>query len=151
MYWLSEHLVNHLRSRRLRLPSKIPLGPVIIVPVRPKIPHVQKDNLAFPFPCCWSSSTHLYSLIRFISQRTLLTSILVKHFLKSCSASRLTLKILIVTSSKSPSISLNISQYLSEYVFKVSPSYMDINNKESKGWETLLHVIKRDPNARCAP
>ena len=46
MYWLSEHFVNHLRSRRLRLPSKIPLGPAIIVSVRPKIPHVQKDNLS---------------------------------------------------------------------------------------------------------
>jgi len=27
---------------------------------------------------------------------------------------------------------------------------MDIDNKESKGQETLLHVIKRDPNVRVS-
>ena len=57
------------------------------------------------------------------------------------------LKVLMATSSKSPSITLNISQYLFEYVFRVSPSLMDKDNKEAKGWGTLLHVIKRDLNA----
>ena len=50
------------------------------------------------------------------------------------------------TSSKSPSISLYISQYLSEYVFKVFPSRIDKDNSESKGG-TLLQVIKREPKA----
>ena len=33
MYWLSEHRVNHLRSRKPRFPRKIPSGPIIIVSV----------------------------------------------------------------------------------------------------------------------
>ena len=68
--------------------------------------------------------------------------------LKSCLAGRPTLKVLIATSSKFSSISLNISQYLSEYVFRVSPSRMVMENKEFKGWGTLLQVTKRDPNSR---
>ena len=48
---------------------------------------------------------------------------------------------------KLPSISLYISQYLSEYAFRVSPSYMDKDSKESKGRGTLLHVMKRDLKA----
>ena len=47
--------------------------------------------------------------------------------------------------SKSPSISLYISQYLSEYAFKVSPSRMDRDSSESKGLDTLLHVTKWEP------
>ena len=47
-------------------------------------------------------------------------------------------------------MSLNISQYLFEYVFRVSHSLMYIDNKESKGRGTLLHVIKRNPNARVS-
>ena len=47
--------------------------------------------------------------------------------------------------SKSPSISLYISLYLSEYTFRVSPSRMDRDNSKSKGLGTLLHVIKREP------
>ena len=54
------------------------------------------------------------------------------------------------TSSKSPSISLNISQYLSECIFNVSHPWMVIDNKESKGRGILLHVIKRDPNTRVS-
>ena len=50
------------------------------------------------------------------------------------------------TSSKSPSISLNISQYLSEYAFMDSPSLIDMDNKESKGWGTLLHVMNWEQN-----
>ena len=50
MYWLSEHCINHLRSRRPRLPNKIPSGLVIIVSVRPEIPHVLRDNLSLSPP-----------------------------------------------------------------------------------------------------
>ena len=82
--------------------------------------------------------------------RTLLAGFLVKDFLKPCSTGRPTLKVLTATSLKSPSISLNISQYLSKYVFKVSPSCMVIDSKESKGRGILLHVIKRDPNVRVS-
>ena len=81
---------------------------------------------------------------------TLLASFPIKNFLKPCLASRPTLKVLMATSSKSPSISLNISQYLSKYVFRVSLSYMVIDNREFKGRGTLLHVIKRDLNARVS-
>ena len=50
MYWLSEHRVNHLKSRRPRLLSKIPFGPIIIVSVRPKIPPILRDNLSLSLP-----------------------------------------------------------------------------------------------------
>ena len=53
-------------------------------------------------------------------------------------------------SSKSPFISLNISKYLSEYIFKVSPFHMAIDNREFKGRGTLLHVMKWDPKARVS-
>nr|POE93761.1 hypothetical protein CFP56_30531 [Quercus suber] len=48
MHWFSEHRVNHLRSRKPRLSSKIPLGSVIVVAVRPEIPHLLRDNLTLP-------------------------------------------------------------------------------------------------------
>ena len=86
-----------------------------------------ETTLAFPFPCCWSSSTCLYSSMWSMSWRTLLTGFLVKDFLNSCSACRLILKVLIATSSKFPSISLNISLF-----------HMVIDSKESKGQGTPL-------------
>ena len=49
MYWLLEHRVYHLRSYRPRLPSKIPSGPVIVVPVQLEIPHLLRDNLILSF------------------------------------------------------------------------------------------------------
>ena len=82
-----------------------------------------------------------------MSWRTLLIGFLVNDFLKSCSVGRPTLKFLMATSLKSPSISLNISQYLSEYVFKVSLSHMVIDNRESEGRGTLLQVTNQAPNA----
>ena len=66
----------------------------------------------------------------------------VRDFLKLCSDRRPTLKVLMAISS----ISLNISQYLSEYAFTDSPSLINIDNKESRGWGTLLHVINREQN-----
>ena len=107
-------------------------------------------TLAFPFPYCWSSSTFLYLSFRSMSWRILVTGLPVRDFLKPCSAGRPALKVPMATLSKSPSISLNISQYLSEYIFRVSPSCMDKNNSESKGQGTLLHVIKWEPNARVS-
>ena len=50
MYWLSEYCVNHLRSCRPRLSSKIPSGPAIIVFVRPKISPILRDNLSLSLP-----------------------------------------------------------------------------------------------------
>ena len=82
-----------------------------------------------------------------MSRHTLLIGFLVNDFLKSCSVGRPTLKFLMATSLKSPSISLNISQYLSEYVFKVSLSHMVIDNRESEGRGTLLQVTNQAPNA----
>ena len=107
-------------------------------------------TLAFPFPYCRSPLILLYLSIRSMSWHTLVIGLLVRDFLKPCSAGRLTLKVLMATSSKSPSISLNISQYLSEYVFWVSPSYMDKDSRKSKSRGTLLHIIKREPNARVS-
>ena len=50
MYWFSEHRVNYVRSHRPRLPSKIPMGSVIAVTVRPKILPLLKDNLSLSLP-----------------------------------------------------------------------------------------------------
>ena len=71
-------------------------------------------TFSFPFPYSWSSSTRLYLSIRSISWRTLVAGLPVRDFLKPCSTGRLFLKVLMVTSSKLPSISLYISQYLLE-------------------------------------
>ena len=46
MHGFSEHSVNYLRSCKLILPSKIPYGSVIVVTVRPEIPHLLRDDLA---------------------------------------------------------------------------------------------------------
>ena len=40
--------------------------------------------------------------------------------------------------------------YLSEYIFKVSPSRIIMDNKESKGRGILLQVIKQAPNAQVS-
>ena len=45
MCWLSKYRVNHLRSYGPRFPSKIPLGSIIVVAVRPEIPPLLRDNL----------------------------------------------------------------------------------------------------------
>ena len=108
-------------------------------------------TLAFHFPYCCSSSTLLYLSIRSMSWRTLVTGLPIKDFLKPCSTGRPTLKVLMATSSKSPSISLNISQYLSGYVFKVSPYRMDKDSRETKDRGTRLHITKWEPNARVSP
>ena len=78
--------------------------------------------------------------------RRLVTGLPVKDFLKQCLDGRSTLKVLVVISSKSSSISLNISQYYSKYAFTDSPSLIDMDNKESRGWGTLLHVMNREQN-----
>ena len=75
-----------------------------------------------------------------------MTGLPVKDFLKPCSDGRPTLKVLIATSSKSPSISLNISQNLLPYAFTDSLSLIDIDSREFKGWGTLLHVMNREQN-----
>ena len=46
MHRFSEHSVNHLRSCKLRLPSKIPPASVIVVMVQLEIPPLLRDNLA---------------------------------------------------------------------------------------------------------
>ena len=46
MHRFSKHNINCLRSCRLRLPSKIPSGFVIVVTVRPKIPLLLRDNIS---------------------------------------------------------------------------------------------------------
>ena len=76
-----------------------------------------------------------------------MTGLPVKDFLKRCSIGRPLLKVLMVTSSKLPSISLYISKYLSEYTFRISPSRMDNDNNELRGRGTLLFVMKREPKA----
>ena len=68
-----------------------------------------------------------------MSWRKLVTSFPIRDFLKPWVVGRPLLKVLMVTSSKLPSISLYISQYLSKYVFRVSPSRINQDSKECKG------------------
>ena len=51
------------------------------------------------------------------------------------------------TLTKLSSISLYVSQYLSKYAFRVSPSCIDNDNKALKGRGALLFVMKREPKA----
>ena len=47
-------------------------------------------------------------------------------------------------------IAINLVKHLpvlSEYTFMDSLSLIDMDNKESKGWGTLLHVINQEQNA----
>ena len=48
VYWFSEHRINHLRSHRPKLPSRISSGFIIVIAVRPKILHLLRDNLTLP-------------------------------------------------------------------------------------------------------
>ena len=50
MHRLTERRVDYLSDSRLRLPSKVFPRPVIIVFIRPKIPHILRDNLRISFP-----------------------------------------------------------------------------------------------------
>ena len=104
-------------------------------------------TFSFPFPYRWSSSTLLYLSIRSISCRTLVTGLPIKDFLKPCSVGRPLLNVLMATSSKLSSISLYISQYLSEYALRVSLSCMDNDNNKLRGRGTLVFVMKRKPKA----
>ena len=49
MHCLSEYHADHLSSSRSRLSNKISSGPIIVVPIRPKIPHILRDNVSLPF------------------------------------------------------------------------------------------------------
>ena len=50
MHWFLEYCINGLGVGRPGLPNKISLGPVVIESIRPKIPHLLRDNLRFTFP-----------------------------------------------------------------------------------------------------
>ena len=79
MYWVSEHSIYRLRGCRLKLPSKIPARSIVIVTVRPEIPHLLKDNLALSLalllvlfnPLVLVNLIHelVYTINRFPSQR----------------------------------------------------------------------------------
>ena len=49
MHWFSKYRINHLGTSRPRLLSKVPSRLVVIVSVRPEIPHLLKDNLSLAF------------------------------------------------------------------------------------------------------
>ena len=48
VHWFSEHRVNHLSIGGPRLPSIIFPRPIIVVPIRPEVPHLLRDNLSLP-------------------------------------------------------------------------------------------------------
>ena len=49
MHWLSKYRADHLSNSRFKLPSKISLGPIIVVSIRPEIPPILRDNFSLPF------------------------------------------------------------------------------------------------------
>ena len=147
MHGLSEYSSDHLIVTWYLLLSIIPSGWLLLYLSGLNSLISWGTSLVFLFPCCcccWSSSILLYLSTLSISYRKLVTGLPVKDFLRPCSEGSPTLKVLIATSSKSPSISLNISQYLSAYDLIDSPSLIVIDNRESRGWGTLLHVINRE-------
>ena len=150
VHWLSEYCINYRALAGPACPAKSLWGRLFLYQSYLKFLISLGITLAFPFPCYWSSSTLLYLSILSMSWRTLVAGFLVKDFLKLCLVGRPTLKVLMAISSKSPSISLNISRYLSEYIFKVPPSCMVKDSRESKGRGTQLQVMKREPNAQVS-
>ena len=139
-----------LRSSRPKLPNKVPSGPAIIIFVQLEIPHVLRDNLGLSLPLLLVFLNSLVFIDTIHKPTHTPDRLLSQDFLKSCSASKPTLKVLMATSLKSPSISLNISKYLFKYVFRVSHSRMDMDSRESKSRATLMQMIKRDPNAQVS-
>ena len=106
-YRFSEHRINHLGTGRPRLPNKVLSRSVVIVSVRLKISTLLRDNLRLPRPL----------LLVFLNPLILINSIHELAYTGSKFPSqrlpqaigRPTLKVLMATLSKSPSISLNIS------------------------------------------
>ena len=49
MHWFPKHRANHLSSSRPKLPSKVSSKSIVVVSVRPEIPHILRDNLSLPF------------------------------------------------------------------------------------------------------
>ena len=133
MHWFSKYYINCLGIGRPCLPRKIP--PLL------------RDNLSLPIPLLlvFLDPFILINLVHELAYTG--ASFPIKDFLKLCSVGRPTLKVLMASSLKSPSISLNISQYLSEYVFRVSPFRMVKDSKKSKGRGTLLQVTNQAPKA----
>ena len=108
-----------------------------------------------------------YLSIRSISWRTLVSGLPVRDFLKSCSAGRLFLKVLMATSSKLPSISYtspNIcpsksseSLYHAWTTTAMRSRAEDVTKREPKAWVSCLykstesafrllnHLIAADP------
>ena len=114
MHWFSEYSPDVLRVGCLRLPCKISPRAIIGISVRPEIPSLLRDNLLISFTL---QLFFLHSLVLIDPIYQLAHTggrLPVRDFLKPCSAGRLLLKVLMVTSSKLPSISLYISQYLSK-------------------------------------
>lgn len=109
--------------------------------------HFGVKTLSFPLPWTWSSLTLLWLSRWSINWCIFLAGFMVRDFLKPEFIGSPTLKVLITTSSKSPSISLKSSQYLSKKVFKVSPSFISMDGKESKELRILLQVINLASNA----
>ena len=114
MYWFSEYGVDSLCIGCSRLPYKVPHRAVAAIPVRPEIPPLLRDNLLF------SSSLqlvflHLLVLVDPIHQLVHTGGRLASQRLpQAVPGWGLFLKVLMATSSKLSSISLYVSQYLSE-------------------------------------
>ena len=142
MYWLSEHRVYHLRSRRPRLPRKIPSGPAIIVSVRLEIPHVLRDNLSLSFPLLLVF-LNLLVFVNTVHKPTHTPYRLLGQGLSQIMLGR-------QADLESPyihviKVPIDLIEHLPvsiRILFRVSHSLMDRDYKESKGRGTLLHVIK---------
>ena len=111
--WLLEHRTDHLSIRVPRVTNKISPESTMSMPLCPRISSVNRNNLCLSLPLLLILLDPFMLINLFHELTHILCRFIVRDFLKSCSVGRPTLNVLITTSSKSPSISLNVSQYLS--------------------------------------
>ena len=91
--------------------SKILSRSVVIISLRLEISLVRRSNFFLPIPLLLILLDLL--VLANAIHKLLHLGFIVKDFLNSCSIGRPTLNVLMATSSKSLSISLNVFQYLS--------------------------------------
>ena len=114
MHRFSEYNVNSLCVDCFRLPCKISSRAIAVVPVRPKIPHLLRDNLLFSLALQLILFYPLILVDPIHQLRTLVAGLPIRDFLRPCPVGRLFLNVLTATSSYLSSSSLYISQNRSE-------------------------------------
>ena len=136
MHGLSEYSSDYLVVTGYLLLSVIPSRPVIIIPVRPEFSPFLRDKLSFPFSLLLLLLIIFYPFILIHSIYQLLQAgdqFPCQGLSQTMLGGKPNLEGSDSDLIKIPSISLNISQYLSAYDLTDSPSLIVIDNRESRG------------------